>query len=250
MKDESSLDDVLDCIERAFGRNGVLARTFLNALRAKLIDPARQTLNDLTFVKLISHKNPYLYRASGVKTITELVDRTLGDFMTSSIETNFGNFLELLALSLPGNIKSSAAGVDVERRSGTTTELYAVKSGPSGYNSSSWKTQREQLSAARARLQQAGHNVLAYTGPAYGRRKTTLDKKSGTIRLSSKELWQRLSGDEDFYEKLLEACACVSHLYEADFEAARRRLLNEALIAFADENGQVDWQKFLTATSG
>src|SRR3990172_7062994 len=219
------LDSIRACIITAFGRNGTLADAFIGAIRAKFIEPARKTLNEITFSGLISHKNPYLYRAIGADTIIELVDRTLSDFMTSSIETNFGNFLELFALSLPGNIKSSVAGVDVERRMGNVTELYAVKSGPQGYNSSSWQTQKEQLASARTRLQQAGHNVIAYTGPAYGRIKTTVDKKMGIVRLSSKELWHRLSGEEDFYQKLLVATECVASLYEGDLYAARARLL-------------------------
>jgi hypothetical protein len=77
-------EDLLECITDAFGYNGDLARNVLNGLRDHFLSSLDSTLSSLTFRKLITRKNPYLYRASGIQTIEQLVDRALTDFVSSS----------------------------------------------------------------------------------------------------------------------------------------------------------------------
>jgi hypothetical protein len=51
----------------------------------------------LTLRKLIS-KNPYLFRAKNITRASELIEGTLGAFLSSSEEKLFGDFLEGLAI--------------------------------------------------------------------------------------------------------------------------------------------------------
>ena len=191
----------------AFGRNGPLAQAFVDTFLDDFVEPFKKRLSELTFRNLIGRKNPYLYRASGISSIEELNDRALGDFVSSSTETFFGTAVEHFITSLPGNIKSSAPGVDVERRSEQEVELFAIKSGPGGYNSSSFKTQRQQLAETKTRLEQQRRLIVnAYVGFAYGRKRDGKPGPGYTV-LSSKNLWAKLSGDGQFYEKVLEAYA-------------------------------------------
>lgn len=249
MTTSQSNGELQQCIQTAFGRNGLLAKAFIEVFMSDFIVPFRKRLKELTFRKLISRKNPYLYRASGIATVDELVERALGDFVSSSTETFFGTAIEHFITSLPGNIKSSAAGVDVERRTGNVIELFAVKSGPGGYNSSSFTTQREHLARTKTILeQQSNTTVRAYVGFAYGRKQTGKPGPGYTV-ISSRELWERLSGESGFYKKLLDAYACVSKLYEGDLADVRSRLLQEAHSDFSIEGG-INWSKVLETSSG
>ena len=241
--------EVIECITTALGRNGELAQAFINAFVDDFVEPFKKRLAELTFLKLIRRKNPYLYRASGISSVEELVERALSDFVSSSTETFFGVALEHFITSLPGLIKSSAPGVDVEKRSGQLVELFAIKSGPAGYNSSSFKTQREDLARSKTILeQQADLVVRAFVGCSYGRQRDGR-LSSGYIVLSSKNLWAKLSDDVDFYMKVLDAYGCVSKFYEGDVEATHDRLLAEAKERFSKGSG-VDWAKVLQAGSG
>jgi hypothetical protein len=241
--------DLQECIQIAFGRNGELAKAFIQVFMSDFVLPFRKRLQEITFEKLISRKNPYLYRASGIVTVEELVERALGDFISSSTETFFGTAIEHFVMALPNNIKSSAPGVDVERRVGSVVELFAIKSGPGGYNSSSFKTQREHLARTKTILeQQRGITARAYVGFAYGRKSTGRPSAGYTI-LSSRALWEKLSGDPNFYSKLLDAYACVSEYYQSDLPGVHSRLLDEARTDFTSHN-LLDWSKVLTASSG
>ena len=67
---------------------------------------------------------------------------------------------------------------------------------------------------------------------AYGRRKTNF--KDGIEKLASKDFWHELSGDEEFYLKLLDVCAELTPLFEADTNAPYQMLLNEAHELFCE----------------
>lgn len=248
--------ETLECIVSALGHNGPLARAFVETFFQDFVEPFKNRLAKLTFTDLITRKNPYLYRASGISSIEQLVERALGDFASSSTETFFGTALEHFITSLPGIMKSSAAGVDIERRRREGqieyVDFFAIKSGPGGYNSSSFKTQREHLARTRAILAQQKNLVVnAYVGFAYGQKS---DRKPGPgfIVLSSKNLWAKLTDDESFYIKLLDAYGCVAKFYESDVVATHKRLLEEARQTFTKgaTKKEIDWLKVIKTTSG
>ena len=239
----------MDCITDAFGYDGVLARTVLNGLRSNYIDSLTKTLNTLTFRKLISRKNPYLYRSSGIETVEELVDRALTDFLSSSTEGTFGNALDWIARRLPGNTPATGGEADLQRISGDNAEVYTIKSGPAGFNDASWTTTKQKMVRAKNSLELSGYSVKLYVGFIYGRKKTTTDPNSGIIRLASKEFWTKITGDDQFYRKLVDACACVAPLYHADVSEAKERLLREAVLNYSDGDN-VDWEKVLKAVMG
>lgn len=241
-------ENISICIGEALGYNGELASVVMDALLANFVDPLKEILANRSFRKIISRKNPYLYRASGVRTINELVDRALSDFTSSSTETLFGNTIDRLARRFPGNITSAAAGVDLAQQTDDEVDLFAIKSGPAGYNSSSMKQQIRDLLTARTVAAQGGHSVNIYIGFAYGRKRTTM-RPDGIVVLSSKDFWHKVTGDPRFYRSLVDVLACTVSLYEADLEAARQRMVSEAVAQFSDGD-LVDWEAFLGATSG
>lgn len=242
-------EELLFCITDAFGYNGHLARTVLDGLRTNYIESLNHTLETLSFRKLISRKNPYLYRSSGIQTVEELVDRALTDFVSSSTEGTFGTALDWIARRLPGNMPATGGEADLQRISGNNAEIYTIKSGPAGFNDASWTTTKQKMLRAKSSLELSGYAVKLYVGFIYGRKRTTVDKNTGITRLASKEFWTKITGDPEFYRKLMDACACVAPLYQADVTEARDRLLLDALSNYA-HGTDVDWQKVLHASMG
>lgn len=58
-----------------------------------------QKLDKININKILKRKNPYLYRAKGINNATQVVDRLLSAYISSSEETIFGNtFLNPLPL--------------------------------------------------------------------------------------------------------------------------------------------------------
>ena len=242
-------EDLLECITNAFGYDGDLARNVLNGLREHFINSLQKTLTTKTFRSLIAKKNPYLYRASGIRTIEQLVDRALADFVSSSTEGTFGSALDRVARRLPGNTPATGGEADLQRIKGDVAEIYTIKSGPAGFNDASWTTTKNKMLRAKASLELSGYHVQLYVGFMYGRKRTTTDPNSGIIRLASKEFWARITDDPEFYRKLLGACACLSPLYQADINEAQQRMLREASLSFTVDD-QIDWDKVLEAVMG
>ena len=99
-------------------------------------------LSKLDLKKTLKRKNPYLFRAVGMMDANEVIERLLGDFMSSSDETIFGDaFFEPLAKDLGAGTPSPSEGADVVIETATAYKAIAVKSGPSVFNSQSRKRQ-------------------------------------------------------------------------------------------------------------
>ncbi|MCE2462870.1 MAG: hypothetical protein J4F46_03005 [Dehalococcoidia bacterium] len=162
-------EDLLECITNAFGYDGDLARNVLNGLRDHFINSLQTTLTTKTFRSLIARKNPYLYRASGIQTIEQLVDRALTDFVSSSTEGTFGSALDRVARRLPGNTPATGGEADLQRINGDVAEIYTIKSGPAGFNDASWTTTKNKMLRAKASLELSGYQVQLYVGFVYGR---------------------------------------------------------------------------------
>lgn len=70
-----------------------------------------QKLDKININKILKRKNPYLYRAKGINNATQVVDRLLSAYISSSEETIFGNtFFEPIAIAVSGRPKSRNGG--------------------------------------------------------------------------------------------------------------------------------------------
>jgi hypothetical protein len=209
--------------------------------------PFAARLLSLRLLTIVQNKNPYLYRASGIRTCENLVERVLNDFVSASVEGDFGKFFESVARVVSGGVKPVGGGeVDLDIRVGDVARLYAIKSGPKGFNSSSYDKAKRDLNSAERRLRQDRLRTEKKVAFAYGRKHSSF--ADGIERLSSKQFWSEISGDEAFYEKLLRICGILAPLYTADMEAPYERLLAEAhdLFCVGDE---IDWDKILKLVS-
>lgn len=228
----------------------VALETFYKALIEKI--------DSLNIQKVMKRKNPYLYRAKAMQNASEIVESVLTAFVSSSEETIFGNcFFEPIAIAVSGGNKALAEGIDIMVQNNEMNTIYAiaVKSGPSVFNADSRKRQEQNFMAASKLAQQAKARFEAYIGYCYGKKKESDRGKPKMYQeLAGKRFWTELTGDENFYIKIIGYMGTMPEKYVSDYKEsynkAANRLVREFSNSFCREDGSIDWEKLVAFNSG
>lgn len=226
----------------------------LEAFYGTLIDK----IDGLNIQKVMKRKNPYLYRAKAMQSASEIVESVLTAFVSSSEETIFGNcFFEPIAIAASGGNKALAEGIDImiQNNETNTISAIAVKSGPSVFNADSKKRQEQNFMAASKLAQQAKARYEAYIGYCYGKKKESGRGKLKMYQeLAGKMFWTELTGDADFYKKIIKYMGVMPEQYVAEYKEsynkASNRLVREFSNSFCKEDGSIDWEKLVEFNSG
>ena len=214
--------------------------------------------NKLDIKKIMKRKNPYLYRAKAVQNANDIVTSVLDAFVTSSEETIFGNcFFEPLAIAASGGSKALAEGVDImiEKKEENTIYAVAVKSGTSVFNADSKKRQEQNFAAAAKLAKQAKARYEAIIGYGYGKKRMTGKGVPKMYQeLAGQEFWAELTGEDDFYLKIIQFMGELPEKYLEDYQKsynnAMNRLLKQFTTEFCKDTGEIDWDKLVKFNSG
>lgn len=217
-----------------------------------------EKIDKLDIKAVMKRKNPYLYRAKAMENASEIVESVLSAYVSSSEETIFGNcFFEPIAIAASNGNKALAEGIDImiEDKASNTIYAVAVKSGTSVFNADSKKRQEQNFVAASKLAQQARARYEAYIGYCYGKKKTTgRGKPKFYQELAGKQFWAELTGDEDFYKKIITFMGTLPEQYVAaykeSYNKAANRLVREFSNDFCKEDGSIDWEKLVEFNSG
>ncbi|MBI4216237.1 MAG: cytoplasmic protein [Chloroflexi bacterium] len=210
-------------------------------------------VRELKLRELLRRKNPYLFRALGTQKASEIVERLLADYISSSDETIFGEaFFEPIALIASGGTVSGAKGIDIMVETESRISAYAVKSGPNPFSSSAKSRQGQEFRELRSRLfklQKQFDPVLAH---AYGRKKAR--KKDLEYRVNAGQaFWQEITGDSDFYLKLVRLMKDQPIQHKDQYAPAWDATINRFTAAFFAEfcfaDGSIDWEKLVEFVS-
>ena len=214
--------------------------------------------NKLDIKKIMKRKNPYLYRAKALQKANDIVSSVLDAFVTSSEETIFGNcFFEPLAIAASGGSKALAEGVDImiEKKEENTIYAVAVKSGTSVFNADSKKRQEQNFAAAAKLAKQAKARYEAIIGYGYGKKRMTGKGVPKMYQeLAGQEFWAELTGEDDFYLKIIQFMGELPEQYLEDYQKsynnAMNRLLKQFTTEFCKDTGEIDWDKLVKFNSG
>jgi len=224
----------------------VAIRTFYEKLTAKL--------NELKIDKL-TNKNPYLYRAKSIESAAEFIETALSAHISSSEETIFGNdFFEPIAIAVTGGQKSCAKGIDVEVQKEDRKFAIAVKSGKGILNANAQESQDRHFFNAGKLADQADLKFKGILGYSFGRLKSGKQGKPRHYEeLAGQKFWSCLTGDDEFYLKLLDYMGDSPERFKADFdsayEKAKNRLIRDFTNTFCQEDGSIDWKKLVEDSS-
>jgi hypothetical protein len=211
-------------------------------------------LNGLQLRKVLKRKNPYLYRATGYESAAEIVQEILKAHLTSSDEGIFGDaFFERVALEASGGQKSLTDSVDMEIHTESSIKAYAVKSGTSVFNGQSKPRQQQAFNACMKRVSKMRKHFEAIVGYGYGNKKFKGGKYSFR-EVAGQDFWQEITGDPDFYLKLIRLMGDKpkNHLpaFTAEFNKALNRFVRDFVQEFCFSDGKIDWEKLVEFNSG
>ena len=213
-----------------------------------------QKVRELKLQVFLRRKNPYLFRALGIQKASEIVERVLTDYISASDETIFGDaFFEPIARIASGGKASDAEGVDFVTESDDRISAVALKSGPYPYNASQKKRQSQEFLAVRSRLYKLHKQFDPILGHAYGRLTTEPTKDRIYRDRSGQAFWTEITGDADFYLKLVRLMkdepAKHRREYAPAWDAAINRFTAEFIKNFCFTDGGIDWKKLVRFVS-
>ena len=213
-----------------------------------------QKMKELKLRVFLRRKNPYLFRTLGIEKASEIVERILADYISASDETIFGNaFFEPIARIASRGKASDAEGVDFVIESEERIIAVALKSGPNIYNASQKKRQTQEFNAVRSRLYKLNKQFDPILGHGYGRLKTEPTKDRSYRDRSGQAFWTEITGDPDFYLKLITLMKDVPTKHKREYTSAWNAGINrftaEFIKDFCFPDGSIDWEKLVRFVS-
>lgn len=215
-----------------------------------------QRLGTLKLRQVLLRKNPYLYKALGTQSATEIVEEILQAYLSASDEGLFGDtFFEPIAKAVSGGVVSPSEGVDIAIETKDRYKAISVKSGPNPFNSSQVKRQSDEFETLRRRLSKLRKQFDPILGHSYGKKQTPATKTKVYRDISGQRFWEELTGDSQFYVRLImlmEENIIRKHRqeYQAAYQKAVNRYVREFTSDFCEEDGTIDWEKLLRFNSG
>ena len=150
-----------------------------------------------------------------------------------------------------------AEGVDimVEDKADNIIYAIAVKSGPSVFNADSKKRQEQNFNAAAKLAKQAHARYEPIIGYSYGKKRSTGKGKPTIYReLAGQDFWKELTGDADFYLKIIGYMGTQPEQYleryRESYNRASNRLVKQFTVSFCDDDGSINWNKLVQFNSG
>lgn len=219
-----------------------------------LVEPQLEFYNQsLASMAAVTKSNFLMHRAKGINDASEVVNRILSAYISSSEETIFGNaFFEPIAIAVSGGQKAITEGVDITVDKNNTIYSIAVKSGTSVYNGDSKKKQIDNFLAASKRAQQAHKAFMPVVGYGYGKRNPK--KEKFYKELAGKDFWEWLTGDPNFYTKIISYMGTKPEEFTSTFENsyanAQNRMLRDFTKDYCKDDGSIDWDKLIKFNSG
>jgi len=213
-----------------------------------------EVLRTFDLKELLLNQNPYFFKVYGTYKASEIVERMMREYVNASDETMFGEaFFEPIAGIASGASVSDAEGVDFVIESADNVLAVALKSGPNIYNASQKKRQSQEFSALRNRLYKLHKQFDPMLGHAYGRAKAEPTRDLVYRRRSGQAFWTEITGDPDFYLKLVrlmrEEPSKHAQKYAPAWDAAVNRFTAEFVKEFCFSNGRIDWEKLVRFVS-
>jgi Type II restriction endonuclease EcoO109I len=216
-----------------------------------------ESLGEISLTKILSRKNPYLFRAKNILTAEELVKGILDAHLSSQEEAIFGTVLESLAIYIAGKSfngrKSSAEGIDLEFERDGIVYLVAIKSGPNWGNSGQIAKMRDNFKKAKRILgtNTSRKNIVCVNGCCYGR--TTSADQSDYQKLCGKEFWEFVSGSERLYLDIIKPIGHKAKEKNDSFlkkyAAVINKFVGEFISTYCDVEGKIMWEKIVQLSS-
>jgi len=224
-------------------------------------DKKIDSLKKLSLESILKRKNPYLFKAKDTNTAHDFIKAVFDARISSGEETQFGNFLECVAIHVCNVVKkgrkSSSEGIDLEFEEKEKKYLISIKSGPNWGNSSQRKKMIQNFNSAKKILSTSGGakdiSFVLIEGCCYGSDK--IPNKGTHLKLCGERFWELISGgNSSLYKKIIiplgykakEKNDELNKIYSAKMNLFEKGFLNR----FCDTSGNILWEKLIKYNSG
>ncbi len=214
------------------------------------------SLRSLKLSKILSRKNPYLFKAKNISLAQDLVRTLLDAHLSSQEETLFGEFLEGLAIFINGKVyrgwKSAAQGIDLEFDRDDTRFILTIKSGPNWGNSGQVRDMKKDFRKAKQtiRTNNSKIHVTAINGCCYGR--NTKPDKGDYYKYCGQVFWEFISGNPDLYIQIIKPLGYEAKIRNSEFFKEYSQIVNKFTIEFSQQyviNGEINWDALVQFSS-
>ncbi len=210
----------------------------------------------IDLLKILKHKNPYLFKAKNILTAQDLIKGFVDAFLQSQEETLFGDFMEGLAFficdKVHGAEKSKLTGIDLESEIGDIIYAVQIKAGWNWGNSSQIRQLRIDFENAKKILsEETGKEVVAINGCCFG--KDNKPDKDGYLKLCGQRFWEFISGDTNLYIDIIEPIGHKAKQKNEEFLESYAQIINKLTLEFSQdfcENGKINWARLVKYNSG
>ena len=190
----------------------------------------------------------------GLESAPELVLRVLDAFQSASDETIFGEcFFEPLAKVVSRGKVGEARGIDFAIETQDTYSAYAMKSGPKIFNASQGIQQDPEFTELLQRLKKIRKQFDPVLAHGYGRKNVGITKKRRYRIASGQRFWEEITGDSDFYLKIMRVMNDYPRIHDAQYgpvwAATKARIADEFMHTFCFPTYEIDWEKLLRLVS-
>lgn len=227
--------------------------TVLETFHKRRID----SLGEIKLKKILSRKNPYLFRAKNIRTAEELVKSFLDAHLSSQEESLFGTVLESLAIFIASKCfngrKSSSPGIDLVLEREGIVYLVSIKSGPHWGNASQIAKMRDHFKQAKKIMgtNALKQNVVCVNGCCYGR--TAKADQGDYLKLCGKDFWELISGSSTLYLEIIKPIGFKAKEKNEAFLSSYSEVINkfvrEFTNEFCDSAGKILWDKIVRLSS-
>ncbi|MBN2541821.1 cytosolic protein [bacterium] len=222
-----------------------------------------EKLDELKLKRVLSRKNPYLFKAKYVLTSEQIIRGVVDAYLSSSEEGIFGDWLEGLALFINNKVykgwKSGIPGIDLEFDKDNVRYIINIKSGPNWANKSQKEKMLAEFAEAKRTLATSGSNlnVVAVNGCCYGRNNNPhkFPKKGPDyFKYYGQVFWEFISGNPQLYTDIIEPLGHKAKERNDIFLESYAKMINKFTREFAnyfcDDNGQINWLSLVQFNSG
>lgn len=219
-----------------------------------------EKVSKLRLNEILKRKNPYLFKAKNIQTSEELIKYILDAFLSSQEETIFGNLMEELAIFVCEKIfngqkaeKGKFKSIDLIFKKEKNIYIVSIKSGIHWGNKDQISEMKKNFKRAKKILINEGatNKIIAVNGCMYG--KDNKPKKKNYYKYCGQEFWEFVTGDNEFYQKIIIPLDKEARKKDEDFKKAYYAKTNEMTKEFSEKyltpDGIIDWQKIIEYVS-
>jgi hypothetical protein len=216
-------------------------------------------LNGLTLATLLAKSNPYLFAADAMNSAAEIIGHLLTALVSSLDQRIFAEeFFEPICKAVSKSQIAAARGVDLVIETKDSYQAISFKSGPNAFTSSQVSKQNHQFEeirqSLRATLRSLRKEFMPIMGCGYGRADSEPTEARKYYKLAGEAFWERVTGDADFYLKLVTLMRDDPDNHRKVFtqawDRAVNRFLKEFTQDFSDAAGNILWEKLVQYNSG